>query len=288
MGMLGVLNNSCAGLDDEGRVAPYLAQSPSEAASPLLQGAQPTSSPQALQHKPKHEGEDSHHHDDQRLEDDGALIRVPDVSPPRRPSLFMRVPSTRSLHSSPSIERDDTATDELPRLGTAQAPPPADGQAPPQMPTAYSMSDSLPSGSQLGIKLGSRTLSSLFRDGSEGGRVEQNYWSLDDDAASASSGESSVNSPSNMHVVYETGTARAGADAGGDPHVVADAHVVFPAATTSPHAAAAVAANPFLTESPFLLKEGSLGVVTTRTDSTTSGAGGVNGGLLIKVMLVVL
>lgn len=150
----------------------------------------------------------------------------------------MRVASTRSLHSSPSLDPDSLPTEELPRLGTAQAPPPADGLVAPQMPTAYSMSDSLPSGSQLGIKLGSRSLSALFREGSES-RVEQNYWSLDDDAASSSSGERSVNSPARPD------------DA--DLKAALDAHppgFVFPAAPHSPDAAA-TSANPFATQSPF-------------------------------------
>lgn len=138
----------------------------------------------------------------------------------------MRVPSTRSLHSSPG----DADAEELPRLGTAQALLPADGVVAPPMPSAYSLSDSLPSSSQLGIKLGSRSLSALFREGSET-RVEQNYWSLDDDAAS--SGEDSVNSPAR--------------DVGFSEQP--DARLVFAAAPHSPDAQPD--ANPFATESPF-------------------------------------
>ncbi len=224
--------------------------------------------------------------------DNTPLIGVPDVSPPQRPTLFMRIPSTRSLHSTCSMEHTDSIPDELPRLGTAQAPHPA--EAPIQMPTAYSMSDSLPSSSQLGIKLGSRTLSSLFRDGSEG-RVEQNYWSLDDDAMS-SSGQSSVNSPCRNN---DTGTARAG---GGDGGVDAyGVHMVFPGTTVggppSLQATGVIASNPFVTDSPFFDEGGAMdggatdggdgGVkpVGVRTDSSTSGGVHSSGALGVKVCL---
>lgn len=156
--------------------------------------------------------------------------------------MFMRVASTRSLHSSPSLDRDSLPTEELPRLGTAQAAPPVDGLVAPPMPSAYSMSDSLPSGSQLGLKLGSRSLSALFRDASES-RVEQNFWSLDDDAASSSSGEQSVNSPARA----DDANAAQGSLSEAPHH-----HgLIFPPALLSPDAVVAVAANPFATESPF-------------------------------------